>query len=315
MNSTSTGMKLCFLVLISFFMALAMSGCAEIGFIGSEHKNFSGHEQIQLREANPNILQIVADVGKDLGYSVSSLDNSSGMISLSSQSSMVGTVLIGKISIASLTIRSLNKGKTLNVSVNVSGNFGTGDQDAGTKLIDSFKVKLLNRLGETSLTQTTSSESTRQSKATNSIGVLATPNQVTVENDVDFRKLASPTFAKDYIGKTITFRAKYFGEWTEVKAYELNDIDITDRVFLNLRDISEESIKTDNASMNALLSAATSYQYPQIISSIEKNKAELVFKYRKGDIVLVTGTVEAPSKDTVGSVHVKILQIQRGKGP
>lgn len=62
-----------------------------------------------------------------------------------------------------------------------------------------------------------------------------------LENEVDYRKLASPAFQKDYSGKTVTFRAKYISEWSSIEGYHLSGINTEGRIFLNLRSLDYES--------------------------------------------------------------------------
>ena len=134
-------------LLIVLTVASLLGGCPQIGFVGSPQKTFTGREHIVLPAQRPDILDVVAEVGKDLGYSVSHLDKTAGTIGLSSGSSMVTSVLIGKVSRATLRIQLQEEGKALDINVVVSGNFGTAEQDAATRLIDDFKAKLLPRLG------------------------------------------------------------------------------------------------------------------------------------------------------------------------
>ena len=59
---------------------------------------------------------------------------------------MFSTVLIGKMSQATLRISSKDNGKRLDINVIVTGNCGTGGQEAAMKIIDDFKTKLLERI-------------------------------------------------------------------------------------------------------------------------------------------------------------------------
>ena len=135
-------------VVIGIYIALMLVGCAEIGFIGSKDQSFSGKDSMLLQVSRPDILDIIAEVGKSMGYSVSALDKGANTISLSSGSSVFTMVLIGKMSQATLTISSKNNGKRLDIDVFVMGNFGTGGQEAAMKLVNDFKAKLLERIGQ-----------------------------------------------------------------------------------------------------------------------------------------------------------------------
>ena len=134
------------LLVIGACITLMLVGCAEIG-VFSKVQTFRGKDSMLLPVSRPDILDIVAEVGKSMGYSVSALDREANTISLSSSSSMLSTALIGKTSQAILTISSKDNGKRLDINVVVTGNFGTGGQEAAMKIIDDFKTKLLERIG------------------------------------------------------------------------------------------------------------------------------------------------------------------------
>jgi|GEM_PF-3004105 len=135
------------LLVIGACITLMLVGCAEIELFGSKIQTFRGKDSMLLPVSRPDILDIVAEVGKSMGYSVSALDREANTISLSSSSSMLSTALIGKTSQAMLTISSKDNGKRLDINVIVTGNFGTGGQEAAMKIIDDFKTKLLERIG------------------------------------------------------------------------------------------------------------------------------------------------------------------------
>ena len=91
-------------IVIGICISLILVGCAEIGLIGSKTQTFTGRDSITLQALRPDILDVVAEVGKSLGYDVSGLDREAGTISLSSRSSMFTGVMIGKINHSTLRI-------------------------------------------------------------------------------------------------------------------------------------------------------------------------------------------------------------------
>jgi hypothetical protein len=123
-----------------------LAGCVEIGVLGSPLKTFTGREILDLPVRRTDIIDVVADVDKPLGYSVSHLDRGAGRIGLSAEAAPASFLLIGKISYATLTVQTEAEGKRLAIDVTTMGNFGTGDQDAATRLVSQFKAKLLERL-------------------------------------------------------------------------------------------------------------------------------------------------------------------------
>lgn len=141
-------LRMCLPATIGIFFAVILVGCAPIGFIGSKDQSFTGKDSLLLQNPRPDILDVIAKVGKLMGYSVSALDKKANTISLSSRSSMFTTVLIGKMSRATLQISSKDRGKKLDIEVFVLGNFGTGGQEAAMKLIKDFKAKLLEKIKE-----------------------------------------------------------------------------------------------------------------------------------------------------------------------
>ncbi|MDE2179459.1 MAG: hypothetical protein KGJ40_01230 [candidate division NC10 bacterium] len=137
-----------FPVAIGICIALTLAGCGEIGMMASETQSFHGKDSITLQIPRSDILDVIAEVGKSLGYNVSSLDREAGTISLSSGASLFTGVMIGKINNSTLQISSIEGGKKLGINVSLMGNFGTGDQEAATNLVGDFKAKLLQKIGQ-----------------------------------------------------------------------------------------------------------------------------------------------------------------------
>lgn len=129
---------------ISLTVLMLLTGCAETGALDSPPKIFRGTEVLDLPVKRADILDVIADVGKSLGYSVSQLDRAAGIIGLSSDSSLLTRLLTGTMN--TLTLQTKEDGRRLAVNVMVSGFFGTGDQDAATRLVTDFKRKLIERL-------------------------------------------------------------------------------------------------------------------------------------------------------------------------
>jgi hypothetical protein len=67
---------------------------------------------------------------------------------LSSGSSGASLLLIGKVNRARIRICSKNNGKRLDIHVHTIGNFGTSGQEVTMKLVDDFKAKLIERIGQ-----------------------------------------------------------------------------------------------------------------------------------------------------------------------
>ena len=135
-------------VLVLIFM-VSVAGCAGLGYmVGGDIQTFQGRESIILPVPKSNILDIVAEVGKSLGYSVSGLDREAGTISLSSGTSILTQAMIGKMNQSTLSVSLGEGGKKLDIGVSLMGNFGTGGQEAATNLVGDFKAKLLQKIGQ-----------------------------------------------------------------------------------------------------------------------------------------------------------------------
>ena len=146
--------KAVFAVAIGIYFSLTLTGCSLIGMLGSETQNFHGNDSFELQTPKPDIVNTMSEVGKSLGYNVSSLDRGMGSISLSDQTSFFVGMLIGKISHSTLMISSFDGGKKFDINVIVIGNFGNGTQEAAEQRVNDFKARLSERLGEKFLPST-----------------------------------------------------------------------------------------------------------------------------------------------------------------
>ena len=133
----------------AIFLIMAIPGCGMVGMMaGGGTDNFMGEDSFTVQPPREDILDVVAQVGKSLGYKVSGLNKEMGTISLTSRTSMATGMLIGKQSNATLTVASKENGKKLGISIFLMGNFGTGGQEHAEKLMSEFKAKLSETLGQ-----------------------------------------------------------------------------------------------------------------------------------------------------------------------
>lgn len=128
-------------------LAVGLSGCSE-AMLFSKYETFNGTDAMEIASPRSDILNVIAEVGKSLGYAVSSLDKNNRTIALSSQSSMLTTMAIGKVSGATITAQVQKAGRRLDLDVQVTGNFGSGGQDKADKLLENFKQALNAKLSE-----------------------------------------------------------------------------------------------------------------------------------------------------------------------
>lgn len=109
-------------------------------------KSFSGSYAIELQEPRVDILDVIAEVGEEMGHSVSSLDRERMTISLSTGSSAVTMGVVGKNNSTMISISVTESGKKLDVVISVVGNFGKGTQKTADNLFNDFREKLLAKI-------------------------------------------------------------------------------------------------------------------------------------------------------------------------
>jgi hypothetical protein len=139
--------RVCVSVLMGIYLVLTLGGCTWIGLMRSDDQSFTGNDSLLLQVSRPDILDVVAEVGKSMGYRVT--DKEANIIRLSSSSSTFDTEILGRLSHTTLRISSNNDGRKLDIDVFVSGNFDTGSQEAATKMVNDFKSRLLETLART----------------------------------------------------------------------------------------------------------------------------------------------------------------------
>ena len=132
--------------LLGFLIIVGLSGCSSIGMF-SKTERFNGRESFEIATPRGDMLDVIASVGKDMGLNVGGIDKVSNNITLSSQSS-TAAIYVGSMNYGSITASIKNKGKIIDVTYSTNGNFGNGGKEASTKLLEEFKAKLENRLGE-----------------------------------------------------------------------------------------------------------------------------------------------------------------------
>lgn len=131
-----------FSILIIGFFIKSLIACGGIGMTFSDRQEFHGNESMIIENPRYNILDIIADVGKSMGYNISGLNREHGYISLSSSTRMTSMMLIGKMNRADLRIFVAEDGTKLNIQYSVLGNFGAGDYEAATQLVEDFKSEM-----------------------------------------------------------------------------------------------------------------------------------------------------------------------------
>ena len=122
-----------------------LGGCAEVGLL-SKQQTFNGVDSILLDSPREDILDVIAAVGENMKYDVSSLDKDAREITLSSNSSGIELIGIGKESNSQLAISITNEWEKINIRIFVNGNFGTGNQNTANEILNTFKERLSEQL-------------------------------------------------------------------------------------------------------------------------------------------------------------------------
>ncbi len=137
------------LIIAFFLLAVFAAGCGSIGTMISPSESYSGEDSLVLpvalhadKNVDVNIINAVAEVGNDMGFSVS--ERRAGMICLSSSTSLFIGVMVGKSNYSKICIT--KEGDMLKLEVLVAGNFGTGGQQEAVTILGEFKKRLMKRL-------------------------------------------------------------------------------------------------------------------------------------------------------------------------
>jgi len=133
---------ICALLLAS----ITMTSCTAIGALSKVY-SFQGKYAIALDNSRADILTIIEDVGKSMSLKVSGLDVPQGIITLSSGSNDGSLYLYGKVASRTIGVKALDSGKKLEIEILVGGNFGTGVKEEADKVFNEFKMKLLEKVG------------------------------------------------------------------------------------------------------------------------------------------------------------------------
>jgi hypothetical protein len=121
-----------------------VSGC-QFGAL-SQTQTYSDRYAVTLQREHPDILQAVADVGKEMGF-MPSINKIAGNVTLM-KSPGSGSYLFGVIRTAHLTVTATERGTKLDIIASVGGNLGSGGEKDTVQLVEDFKGKLFARVGE-----------------------------------------------------------------------------------------------------------------------------------------------------------------------
>lgn len=133
---------------VVMLLIVVLSGCAPVGML-SKSERYMGDEVYEISSARPDILDVIADVGKDMGMNVHGdvMMKANNMVQLISSSS-AAFMLVGSMNNASIVATAKEEGKLIDIRYSTMGNFGNGGKEASEKLMAVFREKLEAKLGE-----------------------------------------------------------------------------------------------------------------------------------------------------------------------
>jgi len=123
------------------------SGCGIAAM--SSMKNFSVSEEVKLDSSTLEVMPVVEEVGKSLGYRVSGRMKYADITSLSfgRDTSMIATMVTGYMRTSTISVSHNPKEQKLHLMMMVVGNLGAGDEADVQKALQAFKDQLQERLG------------------------------------------------------------------------------------------------------------------------------------------------------------------------
>ena len=125
--------------------------------------------------------------------------------------------------------------------------------------------------------------------------------------NASYGRLGSEAFVSDYAGKGVSFRAMFIGEWTITQTYEMGGINTKGRVFINHRDTSYLATETGLGSSDMA--------FPEFALSIEKEKSDIVYELKRGDIFEIKGLAQKAGMPGKKGLHILIHEIQKVTHP
>ena len=121
---------------------------------------------------------------------------------------------------------------------------------------------------------------------------------------VPYNKLCNSAFIDDYSNKNISFQTMFIGTLSANSAsvYPITyGIKTNGKVFVNHRDTSYKALDGSLGSSDN--------EMPCVVLAIDKNKSDIVFELKKGDLIEVSGLAKKASK-SVGKSIFKVLYIE-----
>ena len=139
------GLKLILAIFMSACFIIFLNGCG-IGAIISQPTSFQGSYEIEIVKPHADMLNVIAEVAKSMGFKVSALHGNS--ITISSELSMAELHIIGTVRDIAIMAVVMDSGKKIGVTTTLMGNFGVGTKEESDKIFNDFKTRLLAALSK-----------------------------------------------------------------------------------------------------------------------------------------------------------------------
>ncbi len=114
-----------------------------------------------------------------------------------------------------------------------------------------------------------------------------------VLGELDYRDLASPALSGNLIGKNVLFRAIYLSDWDQTQSYAMYGVSVSNVTFINHRSVYYD--------LTVSAVGIADLAFPPFPISIPPTELYTVRKFKRGDVILISGTVEQP-KDGPGII-------------
>ncbi len=134
-----------FLLITATILLLGLTGCAEVGFIASPYRNAADQRTFTLSYPIPLTTSFVDGaiaVGKKSDYQVVGVNRETNEVSLTRQTNFGLSILVGKTDATTVRIRLDADRRTIDIAVNMTGNFNEANQTAVEKIISDFETSL-----------------------------------------------------------------------------------------------------------------------------------------------------------------------------
>lgn len=128
------------------------AGCGVyLGMFAGKYDQFGTRESLTLETPRPDLIDVAAEVGKSLGYTVQEVSKPSGLLQLGRSSNVAVSQLVGtgEALTSILTVHVMGDRKSFDLEYAVAGQIVGGTaQERATKALEEYKRVLAERIGQ-----------------------------------------------------------------------------------------------------------------------------------------------------------------------